>query len=432
MDGQLSRRAALTSGASSLAAVAGCLGIISGNDNGTGTTTGNGSGNGNEDTLKLGVLAPESGGRSKFGSAIRDAIELATGRVNESDTGYSVDLSVKDTENDPETAVEAATSLVDAGYQAFVGPAGDEATIRVTKNVLAQEEVVACSPLASATDVFDVADDDLLFTTAPPADKIGSGIARVGALQGPDSVSVLHEQTPYARTVTGNAESGFEPRGITIKNSVAVESGADSYGSKIESVMSDDPKALFVATEPATGISLLETYFAEYDDVPVYLPDRMRFASLPETLGVSMDDDRVVGLRPRWRRGDSPFPEMFAGAYDRRPSIFAAQAYDATVVLLLAIAAAGTDDYDGAEIAEKVRFVANKQSTIEGVRSPRAKNFPSTLQALAEGARANYKGPTGDVEFSQNAGFLIDITLEALAFKPETEDGFEQTLPISL
>jgi hypothetical protein len=74
MDGQLSRRAALMSGASSLAAVTGCLGIISGNDNGTGTTTGNGSGNGNEDTLKLGVLAPDWGGLSMLGSEFRDAI----------------------------------------------------------------------------------------------------------------------------------------------------------------------------------------------------------------------------------------------------------------------------------------------------------------------------------------------------------------------
>lgn len=98
----ISRRDILkTTGASSIAFTAGCLG--------------NGNGNGDSDTFTYGILMPTSGPIASAGQEAVAAAEVAVDQIDADGGvgGQDVEMVLRDTEADPETAVDRARALVD-------------------------------------------------------------------------------------------------------------------------------------------------------------------------------------------------------------------------------------------------------------------------------------------------------------------------------
>src|SRR6056297_189532 len=129
-----------------------------------------GSGSGADRTVRLGVLQPETGDLGSLGQAIRDAALLPARQLSGS-IDQSIDTQVGDTQSTAEAAVNAANSLVSAGYPSITGAAGSEATIQVARNVLVDNEVVACSPASTSPTITNLDDNDFVFRT-PPSDAL--------------------------------------------------------------------------------------------------------------------------------------------------------------------------------------------------------------------------------------------------------------------
>jgi ABC-type branched-subunit amino acid transport system substrate-binding protein len=415
--------------------------------------------------LKLGVLAPLSGDLETFGPEIRDTAKLAKKQVK-AGSGFSVDLTVKDTESDPATAAAAAKELADDGYQAIVGPGSSESFVKVAQDVLLDESIVASSPLAAAPEAITFDDDGLMFTTCPRAVTLGQAMARPMSLDGIKTAAVIRSENHYGNSLAEEVKVAVKTRGIEVSKDVTIsETGKDSYTSIVEQAMESDPGSLVVATGPVTGTQVLKDYYKDFGEQQVYLPDRLRLPDLPSQVASDMTSARVVALKPLWSRakfgggggdgggnasnesggnqsdgaagGDDPdapiltqFYDAFVEEYDRAPTVQAAQAFDSTAVLLLATAAAGQDSYDGAEIKQQVRNVSNVQSGYSGVRTYAAEDYWEGLKGISEGLRNNYSGPTGQVEFDRDNGYLIELLLNALKFAPDEDSGFEEILPI--
>ena len=78
-----------------------------------------------EDTVKIGVLLPFSGGASYYGDVQSNGIEFCVNYVNENGGvlgGKQIELVIGDSASDPETGVSAFERLVDQGVVAVVGP----------------------------------------------------------------------------------------------------------------------------------------------------------------------------------------------------------------------------------------------------------------------------------------------------------------------
>lgn len=442
---RIDRRSFLAGGATGIAGLAGCMGGSEAPWEESG-----GGGDGDGWTINVGVLAPQSGSLETFAGEIEDGVELV-GRQFESITepNYDLDVSVRDAGTDPETAVEAGQDLVDDGYQLLVGPGTSESLAALSEEVLEPESALAVSPLAAA-DLTEIDNSGEFYVTSARTRTIARGLERPIAMNRVESVSIVHSSSPYGTNIAEGLDGGLSDRGIEILETLEVE-GDDPDTSVLEDAVADDPGGVVFACDPAAGVSLLETYYAEYDPGYTFLPDRLRLADLPATIDDEMADASVVSLKPGWEQvgirdtseedvedevevEDDDRLDWFDGAfeaeYDRHPSIQAAQAYDATLVMVLGAIAAGEDEYGGAEVSERIPGVVNSQTQYEGVRTFSSNSYWEGLTEIADGVRNNYSGATGNIDFDTNTGLRTGFTLHAVAFTPDSDSGFEETHPI--
>jgi len=439
MSRKLKRREVLAACTAGVAGLAGCSGILGGG----GETSGPGW------PLKVGVLAPQTGFLKRFGPEITDSVKLTKKQLEQSEDDFSVDLSIKDTESDPDTAVEAAQSLVDEGYRAIVGPGTSECVLATAEEVFIPESVAACSPLAAASEVIGLKDEGLVSTTAPTASMLGDALARVTALEQVESVSMVHSTDTYGKTVKSETVDQFEVRGRTeVLKEVSIESGQSSYTSKVSEAMADDPGGLVISVNPGEGTQFMKDYYAEAGEKPIYLSDRLRLRNLPEDVSADMSNANVVSIKPAWKRRidfdgggnqsqrtttsnvQQHFVTAFDVAYGRLPTIQAAQAYDATVPLLMSIVAAGQDSYTGQAISGQMENVSNEQLAGGNVGTYSSEDWWPGLQQISEGIKNNYSGATGGVEFARNTGALKSLLLSAARFSEENRFGFEDYYPL--
>ncbi len=441
---RIDRRAFLATGAAGIAGLAGCLGNSSAPwDEGE---------RGDGWTIDVGVLVPQSGALEAFAEEIEDGVRLVERQFESiTDPNYTLDVTIRDSGTDPATAVDAGQELVDEGNQIIVGPGTSESLAALTEEVLIPESALACSPLAAAN-LTAIDNPGRFFVTAPRTRTMVRGLERPIALNQVQSIGIVHSTSPYGTNIGEGIVEGLRDRGIDVQAIVAIEDD-EAPSPVLEEATQDDPEGLIVACDPIVGIPLLETYYTEFDPGYTFLPDRLRFRDLPERFGVDMADATVVSLKPGWeqvgrRETVDPdeieeevevdeaddrldwFDSAFEAEYGRHPSIQAAQAFDATAILVLGAVAAGEENYDGDVIVQRIPEIVNPQTQYEGVRGYSSNDYWEGIGEISQGIRNNYTGASGGFVFDSNTGLRGQATLHAVRFAPETDSGFEETLPI--
>jgi ABC-type branched-subunit amino acid transport system substrate-binding protein len=196
-----------------------------------------GSGSSSDHTVRLGVLQPETGDLGSLGVAIRDAA-LLPARQLEGSIDQSIDTQTGDTQSTAQAAVNAAESLVNSGYPSITGAAGSEATIQVARNVLVDNEVVACSPASTSPTITGLDDNDFIFRT-PPSDALqGQVLSQISNdnLEA-STASTLYLNNSYGQALQESFVSAFEESGGTVLQQVGFESQQNSYTSQINSAL---------------------------------------------------------------------------------------------------------------------------------------------------------------------------------------------------
>ncbi|WP_324662173.1 ABC transporter substrate-binding protein [Haloarcula sediminis] len=196
-----------------------------------------GSGSGADRTVRLGVLQPETGDLGSLGQPIRDAA-LLPARQLEGSIDQSIDTQTGDTQSTAEAAVNAANSLVSAGYPSITGAAGSEATIQVARNVLVDNEVVACSPASTSPTITGLEDNDFVFRT-PPSDALQGQVLSQIANEDLEAstASTLYLNNSYGQALQESFVSAFEEAGGSVLQQVGFESQQSSYTSQINSAL---------------------------------------------------------------------------------------------------------------------------------------------------------------------------------------------------
>lgn len=196
-----------------------------------------GSGSGADRTVRLGVLQPETGDLGSLGQAIRDAALLPARQLRGS-IDQSIDTQTGDTQSTAEAAVNAANSLVSAGYPSITGAAGSEATIQVARNVLVDNEVVACSPASTSPTITTLEDNDFVFRT-PPSDALQGQVLSQIANEDLEAstASTLYLNNSYGQALQESFAGAFEEAGGSVLQQVGFESQQSSYTSQINSAL---------------------------------------------------------------------------------------------------------------------------------------------------------------------------------------------------
>jgi len=196
-----------------------------------------GSGSDAGRTVRFGILQPETGDLGPLGTAIADAATLPAVQL-EGEVDFDFDYQRGDTQSKAQPGIDAADSLVSAGYPSITGAASSETTIQAARSVFVDSRVTAISPASTSPTITGLDDDGYLFRT-PPSDALqGQVLAQVATEElDAGAASTFYLNNSYGQALADSFVSAFEERGGTVVAEVSFEQQQSSYTSKLNQAM---------------------------------------------------------------------------------------------------------------------------------------------------------------------------------------------------
>lgn len=413
--------------------------------------------------VKIGTIGSTSGALATFGSALQDAIVLASESVNAAGgifDGRPLELVVVDSASDAATARVRANELVAAGVVAIVGPetsGQSEQVLSIATN--AKIPMVSCCATSTALSSGSGANDSFFFRTAPSDALQGQALAFV-AREGVSDAGVELAACPqaaffsrgdsygdgfkavftasYDDQLVGGVRASIIAEGEFASDAPAPdEIGAVARSFAASIVANADPLeevCVVFITFGAEGGRLVKLIDDELADSGLgyhYLTgdgaqegaflDEMRNAS-PALL------NKVVGTVP-FHAVSAAYDE-FAVAFDARhgtpPPAYSAQAFDAMFITALAVAKASSTD--GVAVRNALFSVSGREG---GRRFDNGNFFGEIAAAILDGDDVDYVGPSGDLTFDA----FGDVQGDYVLWRLEDVDGalaFVDKVPLAV
>lgn len=372
------------------------------------------------DELRIGVLAPVTGDLGDLGGPIADAGELP-GEQLAGEIDWDIDIRVEDTETLTDVGVDRAQALADAGYPSVTGAAASDVTLPVSQDIYVEEEIVGISPASTAPEITEVDGRYMLRTT--PSDALQGVAAAEVAFQdeGAETAATFHLNDAYGEGLSTEFAAAFEDEGGEILTEEAFEPEQPSYDSELEVVLEEEPDLLYVVAFPDSGEQIFRDFYESFDlDIPVMVPDGLQENDLPANVDNPMEN--VLGTAPSpTGPGLETFIDLYNDEFGRDPGVFNAEAYDATILHMLAQVRAGS--HEGPEVAAGVREVANPGGEVVG-----PDNLDEAFEMAANGDEIEYQGASSEIEFDEN-GDLATATFDIFEF---SADGYTVTDSIEM
>jgi branched-chain amino acid transport system substrate-binding protein len=344
--------------------------------------------------LRLGALLPLSGPGAEIGRSMSDAVEMAVEEINAAGgVGGPVDLVIEDEGDGPVTAARGLEALIAAEVDAIVGPGSSLVALDVLLT-LRREQILACSPSATALALDDFPDDGLFFRSAPSDSVQAGAIARAIDLTGRSSVSVLYVDDAYGQPLTNSLQAELDEQSISLDELVPFSAGDPDYADEVEQALDSGAQVIAVIGDPTFGPRVVSTILQAGGDetIPVIVNDAMRGAPLTnmvgELSGAALERVRGVGLRVA---GDSTeFSAEFRERFPDDNGFFAVNAFECVDLIVLSARAASSTS--SPVIADAMTSVANGGQPCA--------SFADCDAALAEGRNIDYEGPSGVLRLS--------------------------------
>jgi ABC-type branched-subunit amino acid transport system substrate-binding protein len=187
-------------------------------------------------TVEVGILLPETGNLASVGQGMIQAAEIPAMQVNEAGIDLDVNTRVEDTNTDPNTGIQAANALVNAGVPFVCGSASSGVNVPVSQQAFIPNQVVGCSPSSTALSVTNLDDDDYIFRTAPSDILQGRVMAQVASERlEAETAATLYVNNDYGQQLSERFSEVFEDEfGGTVTGQIAYNQNEGSYTSVIQ------------------------------------------------------------------------------------------------------------------------------------------------------------------------------------------------------
>ncbi|MCB2052727.1 MAG: ABC transporter substrate-binding protein [Geminicoccaceae bacterium] len=375
----------------------------------------------NAEPVKIGVLLGITGPLASFVPPILDSIRLARDQINKQGgllDKRTLDLVTADTQTTAQGAVDAANKLVGVeNVAAILGGLSSGGTLAAASSVAVPNGVPMVSPTATSPELTTLDDKDYLFRVVPGDDYQGKVLARIVKEDGLDKVAVTYVNNDYGVGIASAFKREFEQAGGTVTGFQAHEENKSSYRSELATLAGGDARALVVVGYAGgSGVTIIRQALENGFFDRFIGTDGMRDALLIQQIG----GDNLASTfftapaSPPESEAQATFAKAYAAAFETtQDKLFIQQAYDALMVLALAIEKAGSTDRDA--IRDALRDVAN---------APGEKILPGEWEKakklIADGQDVDYEGAGGPQDFDENgdvAGFIGKYVVENNSFK---------------
>ena len=241
-----------------LAVAALALSACGSRDAGTTSTAGSGT-----KTVKIGVIAPLSGGLSALGLGIKNSVDLAIKQANETNAvpGWKFELAAQDDEAKAEVGKNAATKL--SSDDAVLGVVGtlNSSVAQQTMPVLAAANIAQVSPANTNPTLTQGADAAAkkrpytnYFRTCTTDAVQGPFAAQYLLGEGIKKVATVHDKKSYGQGLVTEFTKAFESGGGTVVAAETINPDDKNFSAVISKVKGAGPEALYYGGEyPQAG-----------------------------------------------------------------------------------------------------------------------------------------------------------------------------------
>lgn len=355
--------------------------------------------------LKIGLAAPLTGALESFGGIGVKAGNLAASQLNQyakkGGLPLNVITAIQDTKTDKTAAQEAATKLITSDkVSCMAGPWASSEVIAVAENVSVDAGVPLISPSSTNPDVSKLADNGLVFRTAPSDALQGKVIAQVmGKTFGKTAlVNTASRNDSYGISLVREFRKAWKAQGGRLGASVPYNPLATSLDTEAQKIVAGKPDAWmivdFPADYPKMGKALVRT--GKWSAAKTFSSDGLKDKDLPKNAGRKATEG-MAGTVPtdRGAPGGALFQTLWdqtaqgpRGTYDD---------YHFDAVILCALAAVKANSTNPADIAKQIQAVSGPPGT-----KYTFVQLDQALKDLAAGKDIDYQGASGPIDLDAN------------------------------
>ncbi|ATS17789.1 amino acid ABC transporter substrate-binding protein [Parathermosynechococcus lividus PCC 6715] len=370
----------------------------------TNTTTGSAS-----DGLRIGSLLPSTGDLASVGTPIAETVPLLVETVNACGgvNGQPVTLIAADDQSSPASGAEAMTKLVEIDRVAGVVGSFGSSVSNAAADIATRGQVMLVSPGSTSTLLTERAKkgdfNGYWARTAPPDNYQAQALAQLAKDQGFKRVSTVVINNDYGRSFEQEFTRAFKALGGTVVNEARptrYDERSTTFTTEAAAAFAGNPDAVVAILYPETGSLLLKSAFEQglTQNVAILLTDGVKSDSFPEQVGRTPDGTYIIaGAKGTVPGADgqalAALQELWRTKKGGELPAFAAQAWDAAALLVLAAQAAKANTGEG--IRSKLREVANGPGE-------EVDDVCKALALLREGKEINYQGASGNVDIDEN------------------------------
>ena len=359
--------------------------------------------------IKIGSVAGVTGPIAELVAPIVAGRNLAAEDVNAQGGllgGDRMVLMLADSQCDPKAGVDAGQKVVNVEQVvAVIGASCSGATNGMVQSVTIPAGIMSISDSATAPSVTDLADNDLVFRTAPSDAYQGAALAKLAWDAGFKALAVTYSNDDYNAGIAGVFAASFEGMGGKVTANQVHEPNKASYRSEIQTLSGGGAEGLALfAYYGGSGITIIRNSLETGAFGKFMAADGMFDVSVIEQIGA----ENLVGNLMITQSASDPENtsyQIFAKAFEKTgmdpAAPYASHGYDATFLVALAIEKAGAADRS--KLSAALREVANAPGEII-----RPGEWAKAKALIAAGKDINYEGASGAVDFDANgdvAGF---------------------------
>lgn len=351
-------------------------------------------------SLKLGTALPQTGNLAFLGPPEEAGVAYAMSQINDAtaDTGLDLDVVFGDSGDTDNKAYETEIPrLLGEDVSAIIGAASSSTSLQFIDQVTGAG-VIQFSP-ANTSDAFTSYDDNGLYFRTAPSDVLqGEVLGNLIAEDGHQTLGMIVLNDSYGTGLAKYVTEAFEAAGGEVVAAPTYNTGDTSFDAQISEVLAADPDAIALITFEEVK-TILPSLFGQYPAEDLYFVDgnlanfgdQFPAGSLTGAKGTfpGLSLDTITDFTDALQtfntdEGNEPLTEF----------TYAAESYDATVLLALAALAAGSTD--GTAMAEKLIEVSGGSGDGE-----KCTTYAECAAIIVGGGTADYDGISGPITFDE-------------------------------
>ena len=352
-------------------------------------------------TLKIGTALPQTGNLAFLGPPEEAGVAYATSLVNAAtaDTGLTLEVTYGDSGNtDNKAYVTEIPRLLNAGVSAILGAASSGTSLQFIDQVVGAG-VIQFSP-ANTSDAFTTYDDNgLYFRTAPSDTLQGEVLGNLIAEDGNQTLGMIVLNDSYGTGLAKYVTEAFEASGGTVVAQPTYNTGDTVFDSQISEVLAAAPDAIALITFDEVS-TILPGLFGKFPSDKLYFVDGnlKNFGDAFAAGSLTGAKGTLPGLSIDSIKAFTSKLDAFVkseGTAALEDYSYAAESYDAVILLALASLAAGGST-DGKTIAAKLQEVSGGSGN-----GTKCTTFKECAAIIVGGGVADYDGISGPVTFDE-------------------------------